>query len=108
MRAWEVICGSLAVIAAAVIAMSFYQAGLIAPESVLPDLIGLGIILGIIALGLVADFITSSLIAKLILAAGTVALLGAAVISFDVFLVLTALLAIVATALAFIRYAQTA
>jgi hypothetical protein len=81
----------------------FYRAGSIAPDFVRQDLIGLGIILGAVALGLILDVTTSWLVAKLILALGTLALLGAAFLSFDVFLIFTALLAIVATVLSFVR-----
>ncbi|MDE3228641.1 MAG: hypothetical protein KGO05_02070 [Chloroflexota bacterium] len=107
MRIWEVVCGSLAVTIAATVAILTFRGGFIEPTFVLRGLVGLGLVLGIIAIGLVADIITSSLVAKVILAIGAVGLFAAALLSFDVFLVLSAWLAIAAAALAFARYLQS-
>jgi hypothetical protein len=101
----ELAAGWLAIGLGVVIALYTWLGGFIAPQSVFADLFGFGLILLLIAVGVTLDAaaptLTARVVARVLLTIGTLLLLGVTVISFVAFLFAPALLAIVATALAY-------
>jgi hypothetical protein len=99
----ELLLGWLAILVAVAVAALAYVGGFIAPGSVEPDLIGLAVILLALAIGVTVDSIVDFLPARILLGLATLVLGMAAIVSFLVLLVLSALLAAGATLLAFVR-----
>jgi hypothetical protein len=109
-RAIELAAGALAVISGALIMGSIWLGGLIDPNAVVSDLIGYGMMLLLIALGVTLDLLAptraTKAVALVMLTLGTLALTGWFVISFIVEFGAPALLAIIATILAYIRLSE--
>lgn len=109
-RGIELALGALAVISGAVIMGSIWLGGLIAPESVFPDVIGYGLMLLVVALGVTLDVLAptgaTKAVALILLTLGTMALLGWFAISFIVSFGAPAILALIVTALAYIRLSE--
>jgi|GEM_PF-2528762 hypothetical protein len=99
----ELLLGWLAIILAGTVAAFTYFGGFIEPDSVQRDLIGFGVILLSIALGVTADGVFDFLPGRLLLALATLVFAVIAVISFVLFLLPPAALAVGATLLAFVR-----
>jgi hypothetical protein len=101
----ELVAGWLAVGLGVAIALYTWLGGFIEPQSVFADLFGFGLILLLIAVGVTLDSAAPTraarIVARTLLTTGTLLLLGVTVISFVAFLFAPALLAIVATALAY-------
>lgn len=96
----------VAAILTAAVALYTYLGGFIAPQSVTVDLLGAALILAAIALGAALDVASNGgarWVGLILLTGGTLALAFVAAISFVLFLLPPAALALVATALAYIR-----
>jgi hypothetical protein len=106
-RAIELAAGALTVIAGVAIMLPIWLGGFIAPQSVVADLLAYGMMLLLVALGVTLDVLAPTIAVKIValvmLTLGALALAGWFVISFIISFGLPALLALIATALAYVR-----
>ncbi len=106
-RGIELAAGALGVISGVAVMLPIWLGGLIAPQSVIADLLAYGLMLLLVALGVTLDVLATAtatkVVALVMLTFGTLLLTGWFVISFITSFGLPALLAIVATALAYVR-----
>ena len=111
-RGIELAAGALAVISGAALMLSIWQGGFIAPNSVAADLLIYSIMLALVAVGVALDLLAPTAAARatalILLTIGALLLTGWFVISFVPFFGIPALLAIVATALAYASFAVRA
>lgn len=110
-RAIELAAGALAIISGVAIMLSIWQGGFIAPQSVIADLLAYGMMLLLVALGVTLDVLAPTMAAKVValvmLTLGALTLTGWFAISFIVMFGIPALLAIIATVLAYVRLASS-
>lgn len=112
-RGIELAAGALAVISGVAVMLPIWLGGFIAPESVVADLLIYGLMLLLVAVGVTLDVqasttLVAKVVALLLLTLGAVALTGWFAISFIISFGLPALLAIIATVLAYARLASGA
>lgn len=107
-RIIELVAGALTVISGVAIMLPIWLGGFIAPQSVVADLLAYGMLLLLVVLGVTLDVLAPTIAVKIValvmLTLGALALMGWFAISFIVTFGLPALLAIIATALAYIRF----
>ena len=103
LRLIQLVLGWLAVILAGPVVAFIYFGGYIAPDAVRVDLIGSGVLLLALAVGVTTDSIFDFLPGRILLALATLVYTAIAATSFVLFLLPSAGLAILATAIAFIR-----
>ncbi len=108
LRVIEAVAGGLAIIIGAGLMLSIWLGGFIAPQAVVADLLAYGLMLLLVALGVTLDLLArtmaTSVVALVMLTLGALTLTGWFAISFIVTFGLPALLAIIAAALAYIRF----